>query len=59
MAANSSNGGGVRDLGGAADYMYSLGVSADGKTIIAGGQDGVLRVWNDQGQSMATFEAPK
>ncbi len=56
---NSSNGGGIRDLGGAADYMYSLGVSADGKTIIAGGQDGVLRVWNDQGQSMATFEAPK
>lgn len=56
---NSSNGGGVRDLGGATDYMFSLGVSADGKTIVAGGQDGVLRVWNDQGQSLATFEAPK
>lgn len=56
---NSSNGGGVRDLGGATDYMFSLGVSADGKTIVAGGQDGVLRVWNDQGQAVATFEAPK
>lgn len=56
---NSGNGSGVRDLGGATDYMFSLGVSADGKTIVAGGQDGVLRVWNDQGQSLATFEAPK
>ena len=51
--------GAFRDLGGATDYMFSLGVSADGKTIVAGGQDGVLRVWNDQGQSLATFEAPK
>lgn len=56
---NAGNGQGVRDLGGATDYMFSLGVSADGKTIVAGGQDGVLRVWNDQGQPVANFESPK
>ncbi|MEO6738704.1 MAG: c-type cytochrome domain-containing protein, partial [Chthoniobacteraceae bacterium] len=29
-----------------ADFMQSAAVSADGKTVLAGGQDGVLRVWN-------------
>lgn len=29
-----------------ADFMESAAVSADGKMIVAGGQDSVLRVWN-------------
>ena len=32
---------------------------SDGKTIVAGGQDSVLRVWKDNGQSVVNFEAPK
>ena len=39
-----------------ADFVQSAAVSADGKTVIAGGQDGVLRVWNAaDGKSVATF----
>lgn len=54
----ADNGGDVRALGGGTDYMYSVGVSDDGKTFIAGGQDSVVRVWNDQGQVVASFTPP-
>lgn len=56
---NATNGGNVRDYGGMVDFVYAAATSADGKTVVAGGQDSVLRVWNDQGQPIATFEAPK
>ncbi|WP_254506933.1 c-type cytochrome domain-containing protein [Anatilimnocola floriformis] len=56
---NAANGGNVRDFPGSADYMYSSAASADGKTIIAGGADSTLRVWSENGQVYATFEAPK
>lgn len=36
----------VRDFKGATDYLYSAAASADGKSIVAGGEDSVLRVWN-------------
>ena len=55
---NAANGGNVRDFGGTADYMYAGAASADGKTVIAGGLDSVLRIWNDQGQEQARFTAP-
>jgi WD40 repeat protein len=35
----------VRAFPEGADFVQSAAVSADGKTVIAGGQDGVLRVW--------------
>jgi dipeptidyl aminopeptidase/acylaminoacyl peptidase len=55
---NAANGGNVRDFSGTADYMYAGAASADGKTVIAGGLDSVLRIWNDQGQEQAKFAAP-
>jgi WD40 repeat protein len=55
---NASNGGIARDFGGTADYMYAGAASDDGKTILAGGLDSVLRVWNDQGAEFAKFAAP-
>ena len=39
--------------------MYSTAVSGDGKTFVGGGQDSVLRIWNDQGQALATFGPPE
>jgi WD40 repeat protein len=54
----SDNGGNVRALSGATDYVYNVGVSADGKTIVAGGQDSVVRIWSDDGKSIVTFGAP-
>jgi WD40 repeat protein len=55
---NSTNGSNQRDFPGATEYMYSVTASADGKTILAGGLDSVLRVWNDQGQELAKFSPP-
>ena len=46
----------MRSFPDVADFMQSAAVSADGKTVIAGGQDGVLRVWNAaDGKSVVTF----
>jgi WD40 repeat protein len=55
---NPANGNNQRDLPGTADYMYCAAASADGKTILAGGLDSVLRIWNDQGQELAKFAPP-
>ena len=56
----ADNGGNVRALSGATDFVYSVAVSADGKTVIAGGQESTVRFWKaDDGQSVATFEAPQ
>jgi WD40 repeat protein len=43
-----------------ADFMQSAAVSADGKIVVAGGQDSVLRVWNAaDGKALATYPPPK
>jgi WD40 repeat protein len=55
---NSSNGGIAGDYPGSADYMYCAAVSADGKAILAGGLDGILRIWNDQRQPVIQFAPP-
>ncbi|HTN75086.1 MAG TPA: hypothetical protein VL096_07560, partial [Pirellulaceae bacterium] len=55
---NADNGGDMRSFGGATDFLYSVAASADGKLIVAGGADGVVLVWNDQGQPITTFAPP-
>jgi hypothetical protein len=40
------NGGAVRNFGSAGDYLYAVGVSADGTLVAAGGEEGVVRVYN-------------
>ncbi len=47
----------VRALPEVADFMQSAAASADGKVIIAGGQDGVLRVWSAaDGKVLSAFK---
>ena len=47
----------VRTFPDVADFMQSAAVSADGKTVIAGGQDGVLRAWNAaDGRALGAFK---
>ncbi len=55
---NAESGGNVRSFPGAADFMYSVSASASGKVIAAGGQDSVLRIWADDGKTVANFEKP-
>jgi WD40 repeat protein len=60
MRAGSGNPGNVRDLSGTADVMHAGDVSRDGKTAVAGGEDGVLRVWNiADGKALGAFDPPK
>jgi WD40 repeat protein len=50
------NGAENKSMPGAVDFMYGVAASADGKTIVAGGQDGVVRVWGADGKPQGTFD---
>jgi WD40 repeat protein len=43
---NADNGGNVRNFGGNKDFLYALGVSPDGDVVAAGGEEGVVRLYN-------------
>jgi WD40 repeat protein len=50
----------VRQFPDVADFMESAAVSANGKLVVAGGQDSVFRIWNtDDGNKLATFAPAK
>ncbi len=46
---------GERHFRGAHDFLYTTASSVDGQTVIAGGQDGVLRVWHADGSLLHTL----
>lgn len=45
---NVDNGGNVRTFTGSTDFLYAIGASPDGAVVAAGGQDGVVRLYNGQ-----------
>jgi WD40 repeat protein len=46
----------VRSFNGASDFLYSSAATPDGKYVVAGGLDGVLRAWNgEDGKVIAEF----
>lgn len=53
------NGTDVCAFNGSQDFVYAAAASPDGKVVIAGGLDGVLRVWNGtNSQPVASFAPP-
>jgi WD40 repeat protein len=53
------NGGNTRNFGGSADFLYALGVSPDGALVAAGGQEGIVRVYNGtNGQLLKSLLPP-
>jgi WD40 repeat protein len=48
----------VRSFEGPADFMNAAAVTPDGKVVVAGGQDGVLRVWNGADAKLVTAFGP-
>jgi len=43
---NADNGGNTRNFGGGTDFLYAVGVSPDGNVLAAGGEEGVVRLYN-------------
>jgi WD40 repeat protein len=43
---NVDNGGNVRNFGGNSDFLYAVGVSPDGTIVAAGGEEGIVRLYN-------------
>src|ERR1043166_1515549 len=55
----NDNGEEIRAFKGATNFMNSASITPDGKIVIAGGQDSVLRVWNGaNAEVIATFAPP-
>src|SRR2546422_3016831 len=49
----------VRSFAGATDFVHSAAATPDGRIVVAGSQDGVLRVWNGtNGELIASFPSP-
>ncbi|HEY7423379.1 MAG TPA: c-type cytochrome domain-containing protein [Gemmataceae bacterium] len=53
------NGGNVRNFAGSADFLYALSVSPDGAVVAAGGQEGIVRLYNGtNGQLLKSLLPP-
>ncbi len=53
------DGGNVKDYSGSKGFIFSTAVTPDGQTILGGGQDSILRIWNvPTGKSLFTLDPP-
>jgi WD40 repeat protein len=43
---NVDSGGAGMTIGGSNDFLYAVGISADGKFVAAGGEEGIVRLYN-------------
>ncbi|MEX0701437.1 MAG: c-type cytochrome domain-containing protein [Planctomycetales bacterium] len=56
----ATDGQNYRNFGGASDFVFAAAASRDESLVVAGGIDGVLRVWNGaNGQIQHSFEPPQ
>jgi hypothetical protein len=49
---NVDNGGNLRNFSGNADFLYAVGVSPDGAIVAAGGEEGIVRLYNGNNGSL-------
>ena len=56
---NVDNGGNTRNFAGGTDFLYAVGASPDGAVVAAGGEEGVVRLYNGtNGQLVKTLLPP-
>ena len=56
---NVDNGGGGMTFGGSNDFLYAVGISHDGKIVAAGGEEGIVRLYNGaNGQLLKSLLPP-
>jgi WD40 repeat protein len=56
---NVDNGAMIRSLGGGTDFLYAVGVSSDGSIVAAGGEDGMVRLYQGKtGQVIKELSPP-
>lgn len=53
---NVDNGSNTRNFGGNKDFLYALGVSPDGAIVAAGGEEGIVRLYNGANPGQAPRE---
>ena len=53
-----TNGNMGKTLAGSVDFVYCVAATLDGQTVAAGGQDGVLRIWDVKSGTETTTLAP-
>jgi WD40 repeat protein len=45
---NAENGGNMRSFSGGTDFLYAVSASSDGKLVAAGGEEGIVRLYNGE-----------
>ena len=55
VTTRTSEGGTGQAYAGSTDYVYAVGANTMGTVIAAGGEDGVVRIWDQKGQPITTF----
>jgi WD40 repeat protein len=55
VTTRTSDGGTGQAYAGSTDYVYAVGANTMGTVIVAGGEDGVVRFWDQKGQPITTF----
>ena len=52
------DGGTVRSYSGAADFVYAVSAAADGSVVVAGGEDGIARLYDAGGKLVGSLVPP-
>src|SRR4029079_11106116 len=55
---NADNGGNVRQVTGATDYLYAVSASTDGDVVVSGCQDGIVRIYNGKNAQLIKSALP-
>jgi WD40 repeat protein len=57
-AWNVDNGGNTRNFAGSTDFLYAVGASPDGAVVAAGGEDGIVRLYNGNSGALIKMLLP-